>query len=304
MSQSDDLFRMMTGMMDEEDVREDFLKAPFGWPGGKDLSKKVILQALPYRNGYIEHCGGSGIIALNRVPGNLNVFNDRDSGVTAFYQCIQDADLFQKLINRLELAIHSREEFIRCRKTWSCCEDPVERAARWYYIVRLSFNQQRRNFGRATSARYKNSMQSMIASSLRLFPAIHAKMKHYQIENLDIKQSLKDFNEEGLVHYIDPTYIQGDETGVCRGIYEHEMSLEDHRWVLDFIHGDGQGFYAISGYANSLYDGYKWDRRLTWPVPVKAQAQAFTKTNNRIEHKERLDRKNVTEVLWIIDKRN
>lgn len=287
---------------DEDPIREDYVKAPYGWPGGKDLSKKHILPLMPYRQSWIEHCGGTGVLSLNRTPSRLNVFNDRDAGVTAFYRCIRDRKMLQELVNKLELMVHSREEFIYNRKTWQECTDPIERAARWYYVVRFSFNQQKRNFGRAKSGKYKNPLVGMISASLKLFSTIHARMQHFTIENLDLKQSLSDYDNPGAVHYIDPTYISSDETGVCKGIYEHEMTLQDHEWMIRYIHERGQGFFAVSGYANSIYDNrnWKWDRRITWEVPMKAQAQAFTANN----HKEGKNsgRGMVTEVLWIKDK--
>jgi DNA adenine methylase len=303
-AEAQERYDFLMGLLDpEEEVREEPIRAPFGWPGGKDLSKHAILERLPYRDGYVEHCGGSGVIALNRRPSKLNVFNDRDSGVTCFYRCIVDPVKVRRLIDRLSMAIYSREEFFHCKKTWRDCIDDVERAARWYYVVRCSFNQQRRNWGRAVAAANRNPQIAAIANSLKLFPAIHHKMKEYQIDNLSVFQSLRDYNKEGIVHYIDPNYVSNDETGVWSHIYEHELTLHEHEQLVKFIHDQGRGFYALSGYPNRIYDNphYEWTDRIEWKVPVKLQAQSFTATNHRLEVDRNLERDIAIECLWIKD---
>ena len=298
MSQADDLFKLWSGMADRDpEIREQYIRAPFGWAGGKEKSKDKILEILPYRNTYVEHCGGSGVIFLNRRPSNLDVFNDRDAGVTAFYRCLKDREKMRKMMEWLSLTVHSREEFIWCKKTWKDCTDDVERAARWYYIVRMSFGQQKRNFGRAI--RGKSQQPLMIYSSFPLFPQIHARMSEAQIENLDLFDSIKDYDSEDTVHYIDPNYH-----GVSPGIYENEIDEASHHRLCETIM-NGKGFFALSGYPNHVYDSpeFHWDRRITWDVNVTLQAQAFTEGNNKAgrENDSSLKRVKATECLWIKD---
>ena len=123
-----DLFSLFCSMDDHEHKREEYIWAPFPYPGAKSRSLDHILPHLPYRNTYIEHFGGSGVVLLSRHESKLEVFNDRYSGVTQFYRTLRDPILEAKLLERVRLCLHSREEFMFCRDTWLACDDPIERS--------------------------------------------------------------------------------------------------------------------------------------------------------------------------------
>lgn len=258
----------------DEEIREDYVRSAFGYPGSKSRSLDKILPLLPYRGMYCEPFGGSGSVLLARNPSKLEIFNDRYAGVVAFYRCIRDGKKCNALIDRLVFCIHAREEFIWSRDTWKNCEDDVERASRWYYMVQASFGGQGRNFGRAKKV--KAQIAPKLKNNLKLFPALHNRMVHVQVENLDWRLCLRDFDDSEMVWYIDPPYYQ-----VYSGMYECEMKDEEHRELLERIF-HLKGFVALSGYNNSLYNSYRWDDKHTWEVMVSASGIAETESNNRI----------------------
>jgi DNA adenine methylase len=278
-------------LLSAEEIRETYLRAPFGWPGGKSRSIANILPHLPYRDAYIEPFGGSGVILLNRNSCKLEVFNDRFSGVTVFYRCIRDKAKCAQLCERLDLCLHSREEFIWSLKTWKNCEDEVERAARWFYSVVISFGQQARNFGRAV--RGKTQHGNKLAAVLETFPELHARLRLVQIENLDWRLCLKDFDHEGAVFYIDPPYYDYN-----KGQYEFEMTKDEHHELIARIF-ELKGFVALSGYHNELYDRsqWNWDNRYSWRVHSSQLSMARQETNNLIGLERSRDK--AEEILWI-----
>lgn len=291
-----DIFAELNGLDDhDEQIRETYRRAPFGWPGGKWRSLSNLLPRLPYRNSYIETCGGSGIVLLNRTPSKLEVFNDRFSGVTAFYLCLQDRQLQEELAERLKHFIHSREMFIWARDSWDTCGDTVERAARWFYSVKTSFGSIGRNWGRATES------VGMIGPKLREaipeFKWVHWRIKDVQIDNLDVIQCIKDYDKPDSVTYIDPDY-----DGTARGHYVHNMDKAKHIEIINHVM-NGQGFFAISGYPNPLYDDpvWKWTARYSWESFVSAGPAAFTETNNKKELEADFVRSYATEILWVKD---
>lgn len=291
---SDNLLNMLqqlSGMEDHEpEVREVYKRSAFGWPGGKWRSLSHLLPKLPIRDRYVETCGGSGVVLLNRKRSSLEVFNDRFSGVTAFFRCIQQRSLQEELADRLSLLVHSREEFIWACETWETCNDLVERAARWFYTVKTSFGSIGRNWGRSTFC------PAMIGPKLREaipeLKSLHHRFRDVQIENLDVIQCIKDYDNVGTVTYIDPDYID-----TCRGHYRHEMDSKKHVQILESI-AQGKGFFAISGYPNKLYDDpcWKWDQRHTWQSFVSANGADLEHTNT-----DGWQREDATEVLWIKD---
>lgn len=290
---ADDLLAMLNALSSHEEVRENYVRAPFGYPGAKSRSLDKILPHLPYRAGYGEAFGGSGAVLLARNCSPLEVFNDRYSGVTCFYRVIRDRVKMNALLDRMQIVLHSREEFIWSKNTWRDCEDEVERAARWYYMTLMSFGQQGRHFGRCV--RGKAQLGPKLKNNLQLFHAVHCRLVPVQIENLDWRQCFKDYDHEDFVWYVDPPYYQ-----YAKGMYECEMQKEEHVELLERIF-HLRGFVALSGYENELYDHprFKWDSRYSWTVMVSTLGQGFTETNNLAGKEDLLKRGTAKEILYV-----
>lgn len=281
--------------MAPEDVRENYLKLPFAYPGGKGDQLKHILPHLPYGSGYGEAFGGSGAVLLNREPSKLEVYNDRYGGITAFFRVIRDRLLYPLFMERITSTVHSREEFIWCKRTWQNCNDDVERAARWYYTIRFAIN------GKVTSTfgRSKNPVvrfADRLIKSLPLFGPLHQRLHTVTIENQDWRQLLSDFDQTGFVWYLDPTYLD-----CAPGSYEHELCAADH---IELIHRipSLKGFVAVSSYdgpqTRDIYDKANlWDDCITWERTTTALSQAETETNNLANTN--TARRKVRELLWL-----
>ena len=266
--------------------RETIMRAPFGYPGGKSRSLEFILPHLPVRGVWVEVFGGSGVITLNRPRSKLEVFNDRFSGVTAFYKCMRDPNLYSKLCDWLDLSLHSREEFLFNRDTWESVQDPVERAGRWFAMVNYSFSQLGRNWGRSTSS--NTSLSGKVRNKIKDLPEIHARFRTIQVENSSWENVLRDYDAIDTVFYLDPPYIDA-----YAGTYVHEMSKEDHLKMIEIIFSL-KGFVAVSGFANPIYDNRPWDKRFDWEVYSSMMPQV-EETNNHSN----MDRTKVQECLWI-----
>ena len=257
--------------------RQTIIRAPFAQPGGKNLSIKYLMQYLPYRNKWIDHFCGSGVVTLNRKPSSLEVMNDRYGGIIAFYRCLRDETKLKALIDWLDTTVHSREEFYTCRDTWCIETDDIVRAAKWYYMIRYSVLGKGHAFGRSL----KTVPITNIRDQLEHFPKIHARIRYVQIENLDFETCFRDFDSEDTVHYFDPPYI-----GTDPGVYEHKWNRNDLARLIKCCH-DSKGFVALSGYDDSqIQQESFWTRRESWPVKMKSN----------IEDKNTVRR---TECLWI-----
>lgn len=290
---SDNLLAMLHNLDDTPTKRSNYQRAPFGYVGGKWRSLPEILPHLPYRHTWVEVFGGSGVLTINRQPSPLEIFNDRYAGVVAFYRVLRDPELVERLIKRLELTVHSREEFYWCKETWEECQDDVERAARWYYMIETSVINKMDAFARSTHSPLGIALQDQ----LRAFHIIHRRFKKIIVENLDWSMCLRDFDGPETVFYCDPPYLDTDG-----GSYVHKFSKQDHIQLLNQIQST-RGFVALSGYENELYDSYKWDDRITWKTFTTARVQAFTDTNHLIGMEDTLKTLRTKEVLWIKEAR-
>jgi DNA adenine methylase len=263
------------------------LRAPFSYPGGKQRLADNIVKLLPHRKSYIEPFGGAASVLLARQPitHELEVYNDAYGGVACFYMCLANPELYTRLIDRLQVTVHSRELF-EAWKNWNH-EDIVERAARWYYITITSFASIGRNWGRTIA---KSGMAGRIQSKLKEFPAIHERMSRVQIENEDWRVILKVYDNPDAVFYMDPPYLLSQP-----GAYTCEMSDNDHVELMQRI-GELEGFVAISGYPCELYDKQTfWTNKIDYTGFGSLDPAAVT--SNKIG----LDKTRIatTERVWI-----
>jgi len=293
---ADDLLGDLLGLHDDHHVskpeRSDIQRAPFGYVGGKSKSVSHLMRHLPYRKKWIDHFCGSGVVTFNRQESPLEVMNDRYGGIVAFYRCLQSKQRLQSLLERLEATPpSSREEFLHSRDTWCTETDDIERAAKWFYMMRVSVIGKGKAFGRQVNP----PVSINLPNSLKLFEPTHHRLKNVIIENLDFETCHRDFDGASAVHYFDPPYI-----GTDPGIYEGSWTRDDLSRLLRVCERS-QGFVALSGYADEQIDSCTfWTRRETWEVSVMAEAAAFTEENNKsdLAHVKSTKDK-VTEVLWI-----
>lgn len=268
-----------------------YLRAPFKYSGSKFSNLKIILENLPYNKSYIEVFGGSGVVLLNRRLSETECFNDRYSGVVAFYRCIRNDLKLKQLLDRLHLTIPSREEWQWCKDTWECdWLDDVERAARWYYMMQLSFSGIGRTFGRETKTR---NQYTRIRNSLALFPYVHERFKNVMVDNQDWRDCIHDYDRPEAVFYLDPPYIDSHQ-----GSYSCNMSIEDHREMLNTIF-NSKGFFALSGYPNEIYNGYPWSNIIEY-YDLNRLSPPNLDTNNKGDHDDSITKKvTIKECLWI-----
>lgn len=293
--ESKDMFALLEGLGGDEhehkiETRESVQKAPFAYPGGKSRSLKHLLRYIPMTDRYVEVFGGSGVHLINRAPCKFEVYNDRFSGLIDFYRCVQDPEKLEALINYLEGMLWSREWFLDCRDTWVTSKDQVERAAKWYYSVQMSFGSQGRNFGRdlkKTGNKLYNNFPAM--------RRVHMRFKNVMIENLDWRECLKDFDDHETVFYLDPPYMKSTTSG---NMYDYNMTKSEHIELCEKVF-QTKGFVAVSGYENEVYSQYPWDQVEMWDVFVSMTGIAFTETNNLDGLDSRIDRGHRMERLYI-----
>lgn len=291
------LYAMLNALNDTAQTRDDFIRAPFGFPGAKSRSLKNLLSILPYRNVFVDVLAGSGAVLLARHESNLEVFNDRHAGITAFFRCIKDRKKCEELIDILSKTVCSREEFIWARESWPCdWLDDVQRAARWYYCVQHSFNSKGWQFGRTTSGK---AQATKLLNNLHTFWPIHNRLRNVYIENCDWRIMLQDFNNENngndIVWYIDPPYWN-----TPTNIYDHSFQPHDHIELAErcmYLNG----FIALSGYDcdNHPYNKFSWHKKESWEVRVSMAGLAFTETNHLAEYEGMIKRGVATETVWI-----
>jgi DNA adenine methylase len=289
------MFDLLEGLGGDEHehkttTRELVQKAPFAYPGGKSRSIPHLRKYIPITGRYVEVFGGSGVHMLNRPASKFEVYNDRHGGLIDFYRCVQNPAKLESLIAYLDGMLWSREWFLDCRDTWSTSTDQIERAAKWFYSVQMSFGSQGRNFGRDLK-----KTGNKLYGTFSVMQKIHPRLKNVLIENLDWRDCLTDFDHPETIFYLDPPYMVETTSG---HMYEHQMTRSNHIELCDRVFNT-KGFVAISGYENEIYSQYPWDQVEMWEVFISMTGMSFTESNNLIGMQDQIKRGNRMERLYI-----
>ncbi len=226
------------------------MKKPFPWYGGKEQLAPLLVSLLPEHQVYVEVFGGSGALLFAKEPGELEVFNDLDSGVVNFFQVLRDPEQAECLSQALALTPYSREEYYACLKHWQETDDPVEQARQWYCGVVQSMNSSIRNTGwSCTKAPGSNPARKWQNGIAHLAECV-GRLSQVQIDHRDFEKVFQVYDSPETCFYLDPPYLQQTRRkGRC---YHHEMNLEDHERLLACVL-QVKGMVLLSGYTHPLY---------------------------------------------------
>lgn len=261
---------------------------PFKWFGGKTQHADWILRYFPRHNRYIEAFGGSGALLFAKPPVDYEVYNDVDSGLVGFFRVLRDPALFPKFLRRVQFIPYSREEFNLWRDNWHEPEDPVERAARWYFVARASFSG---HFAHSFSTTCVESAGHMVSAvhkwraAVAALPSFHDRLLRVLIEQCDWSTLLDGYDTAETLWYLDPPYVSETRKS---GKYSHELTDMDHAALIRRLIS-ARGMVILSGYANRIYsplDTAGW-RRVDRDVPLRSNNRRTSAGQRR------------TESLWI-----
>lgn len=229
------------------------MKSPLKWYGGKTRLARQLLPLIPEHKTYVEVFGGSAALLFAKDVSKLDVINDLNSGLVNFYRVLRNPERSIRLKYLLDLTPLSREEFLFCRDTWRNCDDEVEKAYRWFVMMRQSYGGVGKTIGNSITDGTKGSGSATrgFLSSIDRFPEIHQRLRGVQIENLDFRLLIEKYDRPTTFFYLDPPYVHS--TRKSKKEYDHEMSNEDHVDLVEILLNI-KGKALLSGYAHPIYD--------------------------------------------------
>ena len=165
------------------------------WIGGKKLLRKEIVKRFPEEGftRYVEVFGGAGWVLFEKEQGKeLEVFNDRDSNLINLYRCIKYH--CGELQRELEWLTISREQFFDSKSQLdSQGLTDIQRAARFFHIIKVSFGSDRRTFG---------TNKKNLANAIEYLPLIQKRLQSVVIENKDFENLIRVYDRPGALFLI------------------------------------------------------------------------------------------------------
>ena len=188
---------------------------------------------------YVEVFGGAAALLLNKPPSPIEAYNDLDSELVNLFEIIRDdVDGFVK---HADFLLYSRELYQRWvsdLENGRLPEDRVERAVRFWYMIRSAFGAQAGK-GWAFSRRSPRNQAAVVQNALASIRMIHDRLKTVEIDHLDFRQCIKNRDATSTLFYLDPPYLY------VKGYRAGNFGLEEHQELARILH-DAKGKWLLT----------------------------------------------------------
>jgi DNA adenine methylase len=239
---------------------------PFSYYGGKTPLIDHILALVPPHRVYCEPYAGSATVFWAKPPSPIEVLNDLDFRIVAFYRCLRDERLWQRLQELCELTPYSRAEYYSAVKHIKGClanpkvldelsdDELILLAWRFFIIVQMGINAYTVSEGWSCA---KNPEQRpptrKFYNRITRFRYFHERLKNAFIECDDAIKVIRRFDTPDTFFFVDPPYLP-EVIGTPEN-YAFKMTEAEHRQLLDTL-CQVQGKVMITHPRCPLYEDY------------------------------------------------
>lgn len=202
------------------------MKSPLNYLGGKSRLAKQIVPILDVPHTcYCEAFSGAAWVFFCKERSKAEVLNDIDGELVNFWRVIQNH--LEPFLDYFKFAVVSRKLFDLEKVKRPETLTDLQRAARYYYLQRLSFGGKpvSRHFGAAASAPPGLHLESV---SERLLE-VHWRLQEVYIENLNAFVCIERYDRPDTLFYLDPPYY-----GLCQD-YAGKFAHADYVRLADLL---------------------------------------------------------------------
>lgn len=225
------------------------LVPPIPYFGGKLMLAEEIVSHFPEHDRYCEPFMGSLAVLLAKPPERVEVVNDLDSRLVAFWRTLRDRG--DELERYCALTPHSREEYNAAKKG-PPPDDELENARQFFVLYTQSVAGSYIRSGWRSPGRTRKSPGVHISRFAGRFEGLVDRLAHVSIENYPWQKIVGRYlDDECMLMYVDPPYLA--TTRSAGDQYAEDMSSEAaHRELLTMLLA-AKGPIVLSGYPSDLY---------------------------------------------------
>lgn len=209
---------------------------------------------------YVEPCGGSAAVLLQKEPVQYEVYNDLDERVVGFFRTLRESpDELRRLI---DLTPWSRVEY---EASLVADARGLEAARRFFITSWLSIagvpHGDRGIRSYKTAEQRRVTIERSMRQAAYEVSRVAARMQRVFLESRDAVSVIRRHNGPAVLIYFDPPYDQRLRTRQ-RG-YHHEVDPAWHERAAVALR-EHEGFVLVSGYASAdyrrIYEDWGWVR--------------------------------------------
>lgn len=235
------------------------MKPILKYPGSKWRIATKIVNLMPTHISYLEPYFGSGAVLFNKPPSPIETICDIDDDVINLFKIIRDEPMI--LYDMLRNTPYAKKIY----------DDAFVEPSNKYEKAILFLIRCWQGHGYRTNG-YKSGWKQDVQGREKAYGVydwvdlperiheIMQRLRYVQIDNRPAIDSIKKFNYDNVLMYLDPPYVMESRRDK-RGQYKHEMTIDDHAALLQVIKYS-KAKIIISGYASALYDEElrEWNR--------------------------------------------
>lgn len=176
-----------------------------GWLGGKSQLARTIIDMMPAHKHYCEVFGGAGWVLFKKSPSSVECINDINGDLINLYRVFKYH--FEALLTEFQTQLISRDEFYRLRSSDPETLTDIQRAARFYYMLRTCYGARLTNPSFSSNANKASGLK--LGDELREHLAsVHQRLQNVYIENQSFEQIITRMDTKDTLFYLDPPYYE------------------------------------------------------------------------------------------------
>jgi len=173
--------------------------------GGKSLLAPKIIPMIPKHRCYVEVFAGAAWMLFKKEEeiSHVEIINDINSDLVTLYRVIKHH--LEEFMRYFKWILISRDEFYRFRQETPETLTDIQRAVRFYYLLKLGYAARIKNpaFSIATTAKPRLNLLRIEEE----LSAVHLRLARVYIENKPYEEVITRFDKSDTFFYIDPPYL-------------------------------------------------------------------------------------------------
>lgn len=204
--------------------------------GGKSILADKIIPRIPEHRAYVEVFAGAAWLLFKKEPSRVEIINDVNSELITLYRCIKEH--LDELVRYFRWLLTSRDEFERFKAIDPATMTDIQRAVRFYYLLRNSFSSKMDWNSWRVSATQGPSF-NILRIEEQLSNA-HIRLSRVYIENRPYQNILTRFDKPDTFFYCDPPYFG------CEDDYGKDLFSPDDFLTLRDLLAALEGKFILS----------------------------------------------------------
>jgi DNA adenine methylase len=190
-------------------------KSFLAWIGGKRLLANQIIKLAPPHKTYVEVFAGAGWMLFKKSESDVEIINDANQELITLYRVIKFH--LEEFLRQFKWLLVHRDEFERLKKVPADTLTDIQRAARFYYIMRCGYGARLRapSWGVSTTSRPRLNLVRMEED----LSDTHLRLARVHIERAHYSECLTRFDRAHTWFYLDPPYYKCEDY-YGKGLFE------------------------------------------------------------------------------------